>query len=97
MKKPLSYKPSAFYYRQELRQTDNPEDLRKIGMHLCAELEQLKAWVRSRGDVPPKWNLMQSEIEAKNWASVVPLRSEDQCAPAGLPLSSSALALPGAP
>jgi hypothetical protein len=72
MEKPISYKPSVYYFRRELRETDNPDELRKIGMHLCAELEQLKAWVRARGQTPPKWNLMQSEIDEKGWGAVVP-------------------------
>lgn len=82
MNAPSSYKPSAFYFRKALRENGDPEELREIGFHLVTELEQLKQWVRDRGLVPPKWNVMQTEIDEKNWGSVVPLPTGAQYAQA---------------
>lgn len=63
----MGYKPSVFYFRRALRGTDSPERLREIGLTACAELEQLKAWVRERGLIPPKLYVMTSEAEEKGW------------------------------
>jgi hypothetical protein len=62
-----TYKPSAFYFRRALRATDDTVRLRAIGMTLCSELQFLKQWVRDQGMIPPKENVMQSEVEDKGW------------------------------
>jgi hypothetical protein len=69
---PAPYKPSAFYFRQELRCTRTRKEAVGIGMHLVAELELLKQWVRDQGLQPPKWNVMRSERLEKDWGPVVP-------------------------
>lgn len=61
------YKPSAFYYRQRLRQEADPERLRAVGLTVVGELEQLKDWVRSQGLVPPKWKVDPAEAADKGW------------------------------
>ncbi|WP_157837094.1 hypothetical protein [Geminisphaera colitermitum] len=63
----LSYKPSAYYFRRRLRGTDDPAQLRKLGLAVVLELEQLKAWVREQGMIPPKWNVLREEAEEKGW------------------------------
>ncbi len=75
MNDPLSYKPSAYYYRQALRTAETQEEAVEIGLFVIAELEQLKEWVRGHGLVPPKWRLMRSELDEKQWGDVVPFPS----------------------
>ena len=65
---PASYRPSAFYFRKSLRETDDPEALRAIGMTLCSELEDLKAWVRTQGLIPPRFRATAAEAADKHWA-----------------------------
>lgn len=72
----VSYKPSAYYFRKALREATTADRARQIGMHLCTELETLKAWVREQGMIPPKWNLMNSEISEKNWGHLVEMQIE---------------------
>jgi hypothetical protein len=71
MEKPSAYKPSAFYFRTELRAARTKREAVQIGLHVIAELERLKAWVRDQDMIPPKWNLMPSEICEKGWADVI--------------------------
>ena len=62
-----AYKPSAFYFRRALRTTANLEQVRGIGLAVVDELEQLKAWVREQGLIPPKWHVLREEAEEKGW------------------------------
>lgn len=62
-----NYKPSAWYFRRALRTTDDTEELRRIGLTLVSELEELKAWVRDQGMIPPKWNVPVEEAQEKGW------------------------------
>lgn len=75
MAKALSYKPSAFYYRHELRKTRTKAEAVRIGMALVSEVEKHKQWIRERGMVPPKWLIMPTERAEKDWGSVVPFPS----------------------
>lgn len=72
---PISYQPSVFYFRQELRAARTRAQAVELGLHLCSELERLKEWVRSEGLIPPKWHLTQSEIDSKNWGETGPWQS----------------------
>lgn len=63
--KVLSMKPSAFYMREALRKSKSPMELRAIGLHCVSEYERLREWVRSQGLIPPKFEVMESEAEAK--------------------------------
>lgn len=74
MEKAHPYKPSAYYFRQGLRSAETIEEAVQIGMHLVSELEQLKQFCRDEGLVPPKWNIMQTEIDEKDWGDVVQFR-----------------------
>ena len=65
---PLSYRPSAYYFRKSIRETQDPAALRQLGLTLCSELEDLKAWVRAQGLIPPRFHATQAEAAAKNWA-----------------------------
>jgi len=78
MEPAINYMPSAFYYRQALRTARTREDAIAVGLHVVAEVEQLKQWVRKQGLVPPKWHLMRSEVAAKHWGEVVPWQSSEQ-------------------
>ena len=62
-----TYKPSAFYFRRELRATKTREEAVEIGLRVVLELEQLKAWVREQGLFPPKVFAPISEISDKGW------------------------------
>lgn len=66
-----TYKPSAFYFRRALRNTDDPVKLRALGISAVLELEQLKAWVREQGMIPPKWNVPVDEAREKGWGQNV--------------------------
>lgn len=68
---PLSYRPSAFYFRKALREAKTTEQARALGMTLCAELEDLKAWVRSQGLIPPRFRATAGEATDKSWAGDV--------------------------
>jgi hypothetical protein len=58
-------RPSSFYLRRALRETEDPEELRKVGLHCVSEYEALRAWVRERGQVPPKFFISKAEAIAK--------------------------------
>jgi len=62
-----SYRPSAFYWRKQIREAETIVDLRETAMLLCSELEQTKAWIRERGMIPPKFIVPVEEAEAKQW------------------------------
>lgn len=104
----VSYRPSAFYFRRDLRAAKDRrevflvvetlvaetaqieefgrrhgiefaerqprprrvlglESLRRIGLDMCRELEEVKARVRARGLIPPKCHIMGSEADEKGW------------------------------
>lgn len=62
-----SYKPSAFYFRRALRQANDIETVRELGLAIVNELEQLKQWVRDQGMIPPRWNGTPEEAREKGW------------------------------
>jgi hypothetical protein len=66
---PISYKPSAYYFRKALRGTDDSEELRTVGLVLVSELERMKAWIREAGMTPPRWVGTPEESEDKGWRS----------------------------
>lgn len=49
-----SYRPAAFYHRSRIRKARTLEKCREAGLGAVKELEELKAWVRACGLVPPK-------------------------------------------
>lgn len=62
-----SYRPSAYYFRQALREETNIVRVRELGLTLVNELEQLKQWTRDQGLTPPRWNGTPAEFRAKGW------------------------------
>jgi hypothetical protein len=64
-----SYKPSAFYFRRELSEAKTLTDAKRIGRRAILELEELKAWVREQGLIPPKVYAPESEIAEKGWTT----------------------------
>lgn len=64
----ISYKPSAYYFRKALRESTDVQKIRASGLLVCSELEELKAWVRERGLIPPHFNATREEAVAKGWA-----------------------------
>jgi len=65
--RPLSYRPSAYYWRKSLRESTTRDEAVAVGLTLCTELELLKAWVREQGLIPPRFNATAAEAEDK-WA-----------------------------
>lgn len=64
---PLSYKPSAWYYRKALRESKDPRQIRVVGLHVVSEYERLREWVREQGMIPPKWRVSRAESFDKGW------------------------------
>lgn len=63
----IPYLPSALYFRRALRGAKTKADAVEVGLTAVAELENLKAWVREQGFIPPKCHLLKSETEEKGW------------------------------
>lgn len=61
------YKPSAYYFRKALREAKTREDAVRVGLGAVSELENLKAWVREQGMIPPKRFVLPVEADAKGW------------------------------
>lgn len=61
------HRPSVFYFRKALRDSGSHEHAIVVGLNVCNELEQLKAWVREQGMIPPKWIAMDEEANEKGW------------------------------
>jgi hypothetical protein len=66
-----SYKPSVYYFRKALRESSSQEGAIVVGLVVCHELEQLKAWVREQGMIPPKWLVLGEEADEKGWCDAV--------------------------
>ncbi len=49
-----SYRPGSFYRRKKIRSARTLEKAKEAGLAMVAELEELRAWVREQGLVPPK-------------------------------------------
>lgn len=62
-----SFRPSVFYFRRALRRTNDPEELREIGLLLCMAYELEREWIRSMGLIPPKQVMLEEEIADKGW------------------------------
>jgi hypothetical protein len=62
-----SYKPSAYYYRRELREAHTVKRAQAVGLAAVDDLERLKAWVREQGLIPPKWRVLREEARDKGW------------------------------
>ena len=63
--KAASYKPSAFYWRKEVRAAKDLEELRKLALCLVSELELHKEAIREQGLMPPKNHVCVSELSQK--------------------------------
>ena len=67
---PISYKPSAWYYRDGMRSAaDRKEvqELLEIGLQAVMEIENLRAFIRERGIIPPKDFVLEAEARDKGW------------------------------
>lgn len=83
MEKPASYLPSAYYFRAALRGAGTKTEAIEIGLHVVAELEALKSWVREQGLMPPRWCLLPAELAARQAAGVYPFPPSAAPAPRG--------------
>jgi hypothetical protein len=61
MSKLIPYRPSAFYRRQ-IDATGTKQELRDELRDCVTELEQLRAWVRAEGLVPPVFKMPRRKI-----------------------------------
>jgi hypothetical protein len=76
--KPLSYRPSAFYFRKALNEAKTVSDAQVIGHQVIRELEMLKAWVREQGLIPPRQFILSAEAQEKklgDYVEVIPFSS----------------------
>ncbi len=53
-KKVLSVRQSSSYYRAAIRGAKSQEELEQLGLMLVEEMENLKAFIRNHGLIPPK-------------------------------------------
>lgn len=68
MSESINYKPSVYYFRRALRGAATKKEAIDVGLTVVAELENLKAWVRSEcGVIPPKRFVLACEAKAKGW------------------------------
>lgn len=67
MSDPAEYRPSAYYFRRALAEAKTLAEARRIGRTAILELEELKAWVRSQGMIPPKNHILDAEVKDKGW------------------------------
>jgi hypothetical protein len=63
--KPISYRPSSFYWRKKIRKERDLEALRTVALQLVSELEVHKAFIREKGFWPPKTAVTAEEARAK--------------------------------
>lgn len=63
--RPLSYKPSVFFFRDAIDNAATLDDSKTYGRQAVRELEFLKAWARSLGLRPPSRYILSTEVEAK--------------------------------
>jgi hypothetical protein len=63
--KPISYRPSSFYWRKKIRGESDIEALRVVALQLVSELEVHKAFIRGKGFWPPKTAVTAEEAKAK--------------------------------
>jgi len=81
MNTPIPYRPSAYYFRQELRSARTKKEAIIVGLMLVSELEELKAWVREHGLIPPRFNVTPSERLAKADLLAFPYASTEASSP----------------
>lgn len=80
----LSYRPSAFYFRTALRETQSLEEAKDIGFQLIRELEFQKEFARANGLIPPRKYVLEEEIDAKQLDfTLLPPPESDEPNPAG--------------
>lgn len=72
----VTYKPSVFYFRDALRATSDPDELRELGLMLCTAYEMEREWIRSKGLIPPKPVVLDAEAKDKGW-DVEPITPTD--------------------
>lgn len=73
-----SYKPSAWYFREALRNAQTRDEALEVGLQVVLEVEALKEWIRDRGMIPPKSFIMESEAREKGWPIQETLRFEPE-------------------
>lgn len=57
-----SYRPASFYYRKVAREGSD-SDLRANLLKLTKEYENLRAWVRANGFIPPRFSVPDHWVE----------------------------------
>ena len=60
-----SYRPSAWYWRKDIREARTKAEVQAMALALVDELEAHKAAIRELGFIPPKTRLSPSEAAAK--------------------------------
>jgi len=62
-----SYKPSAWYFREALRNAQSKDEAVEVGLQMVLEIETLKEFIRDNGMIPPKSYILESEALDKGW------------------------------
>jgi len=81
MNDPIPYRPSAYFFRREIRAARSKKKAVDLGLTLVSELEELKAWVRAHGLIPPRFYLTRSERRAKADLLEGPYASKGESSP----------------
>jgi hypothetical protein len=58
-------RPSSFYMRKEVQDAGSLEQCKKTALYVIFEYEELRAWIRQKGLIPPKERMLDSEAKAK--------------------------------
>lgn len=64
-----TYKPSAYYFREALREARTKANAVEVGMQAVREIENLKEQMREVGIEPQPQHIMSNEIEAKDFSA----------------------------
>lgn len=61
------YRPSAWYFRRELRDAPSKAQAIRVGLTAVRELESLTQWVQEQGLEAPRWYALRIEADEKGW------------------------------
>ena len=66
-RKESEWKPGVGYFRRAIYNAETIEDVRKIALVLCLEIEKEHEWAAGLGIKLPRWYATQAEAHEKNF------------------------------
>lgn len=63
----FDYRPSAYYFRSELYAARTRAEVLEIALQAVMEMENLRAFIRENGLIPPKQYVLCREAQEKGW------------------------------